>query len=333
MSLDLDPRQRAMLEEMGVHVWWPASSGLSEADALALQAESDRQIAIESVAVNDHLTGATDQFNTEVAVKLPVAPAAPAKPVTPAEPAVSQAVRPADTSRKPPKPYTPAVPGPKTLMPLPSGIANMDWSTLRTTVAACQACSMCLGRQAPVLAAPTHSLQADWLVLGEPPDDVQERAGVPFVDDAGKLLDNMLKAVGVCRYQSEGDDGATAVDARSTAYLSLVLKCRPAVPGSPDAAALVACANYLQREIALVQPKVILAMGRLAMQLLLSQDQPQGLKLPLGKLRGQVWHYQGVPVVVTYPPAYLLRSGQDKARAWEDLCLALDVVRGVPPSI
>ena len=94
-----------------------------------------------------------------------------------------------------------------------------------------------------------------------------------------------------------------------------------------DAAALAACANYLQREIALVQPKVILAMGRLAMQVLLSQDHPHGLKLPLGKLRGQVWHYQGVPVVVTYPPAYLLRSGQDKARAWEDLCLALDVVR------
>jgi DNA polymerase len=87
----------------------------------------------------------------------------------------------------------------------------------------------------------------------------------------------------------------------------------------------------LQREIALLQPKVILAMGRFAMQVLLSQDHPGGLTLPLGKLRGRVWHYQGVPVVVTYPPAYLLRHGQDKARAWADLCLALDVVQGVDP--
>ena len=332
MSLDLDPRQRAMLDEMGVHVWWPEASSLSEVDALALQAESDHQIAIEKIASNADEESAISQLNTEVSIKLPFAPAALAKPVTTAKSAAPVPVRPADASRKPPKAYTPALPGPKTLMPLPSGIASMDWPSLRATVAACQACSMCLGRQAPVLAAPTQSLRADWLVLGEPPDDVQERAGVPFVDDAGKLLDNMLKAVGVRRYQSEMDGGASAVDACNTAYLSLVLKCRPAVPGNPDAAALVACANYLQREIGLVQPKVILAMGRLAMQLLLSQDHPQGLKLPLGKLRGQVWHYQGVPVVVTYPPAYLLRSGQDKARAWEDLCLALDVVRGATPA-
>jgi DNA polymerase len=181
------------------------------------------------------------------------------------------------------------------------------------------------------MVAPLTALRADWLVLGEPPDDAQERAGQPFVEDAGLLLDNMLKAVGVKRLVADGATGTTTgatPDPATTAYLSLVLKCRPALPTAPDASALAACAHFLRREIALVQPKVILAMGRLAMLLLLSEDHPQGLKLPLGKLRGQVWHYQGVPVVVTYPPAYLLRSGQDKARAWEDLCLAANVVQG-----
>lgn len=182
---------------------------------------------------------------------------------------------------------------------------------------------MCQGRRAPVLAAPAQATTADWMILGEPPDESQERAGAPFVGDAGVLLDNMLKAVGVYR---QGSDAAGSP--QSSAYLSLVLKCRPALPTAPDAQALQTCSRFLRREIALVQPKVIVAMGRQAMQLLLSEDHPQGLKLPLGKLRGQVWHFQGVPVVVTYPPAYLLRNGQDKARAWEDLCLAADVAEG-----
>jgi len=238
------------------------------------------------------------------------------------------AVRPAATA-------VAAATRPAMLLALPDGIADMDWPALTSAVANCQACRMGLGRQAPVLRAPPAGLRCDWLVLGEPPDDVQERAGQPFVDDAGKLLDNMLKAVGVQRC-SRGHDSAgaasTPADAPAAppptyAYLSLVLKCRPARPTSPDSAALAACANYLRREIALLQPRVILAMGRFAMQVLLSQDHPEGLKLPLGKLRGQVWHYQGVPVVVTYPPAYLLRTGSDKARAWADLCLALDVVQ------
>jgi uracil-DNA glycosylase family 4 len=326
MSLDLTPRQRAMLDEMGVHVWWPESSTLSDADALALQAESDRQCAAELVAIGGHPISTTGGFEENLSLK-PSAVTALVSPAAQVQAVVAMGAQPPAASHLTPPSYAPAAPGPRTLLPLAGGTSSMDWPGLRAAVMACQACNMCLGRRAPVLAAPAHDLRADWLVLGEPPDDVQERAGMPFVDDAGKLLDNMLKAVGVCRDPSGANHAAPAVPAHSTAYLSLVLKCRPAVPSNPDAAALAACANYLQREIALVQPKVILAMGRLAMQVLLSQDHPHGLKLPLGKLRGQVWHYQGVPVVVTYPPAYLLRSGQDKARAWEDLCLALDVVR------
>jgi DNA polymerase len=218
-------------------------------------------------------------------------------------------------------------------------IADMDWPALGAAVATCQGCTMCLGRQAAVFVPPPADLRCDWLLLGEPPDEAQERAGQPFVDDAGKLLDNMLRAIGVRRApapQTMAPAGLSGVPASATpgqlpqyAYLSLVLKCRPAHPTATDAVALAACAHYLRREIALLQPKVILALGRFAMQVLLGEAHPDGLRLPLGKLRGQVWHYQGVPVVVTYPPAYLLRHGQDKARAWADLCLAQDVVQGV----
>ena len=201
----------------------------------------------------------------------------------------------------------------------------MDWDSLQRSVAQCQACAMCLGRRTPVLATGAH--RADWLIVGEPPDDAQERAGAPFVDDAGRLLDNMLRAVGVRRWLAGEAADQTVSDPSARAYLSLVLKCRPALPTAPDAQALAACAHYLRREIALVQPRVIVAMGRLAMQVLLGEAHPQGIQLPLGKLRGQVWRYQDVPVVVSYPPTYLLRQGQDKGRAWEDLCLARAVAQ------
>ncbi|MDD2925292.1 uracil-DNA glycosylase [Rhodoferax sp.] len=318
MSLDLDDRQRAMLAEMGVHVWAPQTVAEPPAPlAVAVkdwQTDSDRQNAIENIASNEDFTWAEEQNAMQVEAMSPAPVAAPS----------TQAAH----VRQPaagPRPAA-AGPSPTSLLPLPPGIGQLDWPALRRTVDTCQACAMCLGRRLPVLAVPPEALRADWLVLGEPPDDAQERASVPFVGDAGVLLDNMLKAVGVRRFAPT--EPPARWEAASTAYLSLVLKCRPALPTAPDAQAVAACAHYLRREIALVQPKVILAMGRLAMQVLLSEDHPQGLKLPLGKLRGQVWHYQGVPVVVTYPPVYLLRNSQDKARAWEDLCLAMEVVQG-----
>jgi DNA polymerase len=318
MSLDLDDRQRAMLAEMGVHVWWPQAQPLADLDGDDLQTGSDHQLAIENIAASAQSTWATGKNNIDV----PVPAASEALASSPVTERTSPPRRPPIAS----KPVRTAGPSPTALLPLPEGIASMDWPTLSTTVASCQACNMCLGRQAPVLMVPPAAWRADWLVLGDPPDDAQERAGQPFVDDAGKLLDNMLRAVGVARLQP--DARSEPPEAARTAYLTHVLKCRPALPGTPDVQAVAACATYLRREIALLQPKIILAMGRFAMQQLLSEDHPQGLKLPLGKLRGQVWHYQGVPVVVTYPPVYLLRSGQDKARAWEDLCLALDTVQG-----
>ena len=316
MSLNLDDRQRAMLAEMGVRVWWPSEPvpvvGL---DAVKTPTTTS-QVTTKKEAVSLYPAMAEGQnvINSPDRARGARLPALPPKNA----PVTSQA-------------------RPMALLALPEGVADMDWQGLSAAVASCQACAMCLGRQAPVFVPPPGELRCDWLVLGDPPDDVQERAGQPFVDDAGHLLDNMLKAVGAKRCTDRGDALAVSANAAPplphSAYLSHVLKCRPARPTTPDAAALALCATYLRREIALLQPRVILAMGRFAMQVLLSEEHPTGLKLPLGKLRGQVWHYQGVPVVVTYPPAYLLRTGQDKARAWADLCLAQDVVQGQFPSV
>ena len=117
--------------------------------------------------------------------------------------------------------------------------------------------------------------------------------------------------------------------AAQAAYLTPVVKCRPALPAAPQPHDLAACEPYLKREVALVQPKVILALGRIAAQTLLRESDPLASSMPLGKLRGQIYQYQGIPVVVSYPPSYLLRNPQEKARAWADLCLALSVARPV----
>ncbi|MCF8168719.1 MAG: uracil-DNA glycosylase, partial [Rhodoferax sp.] len=199
----------------------------------------------------------------------------------------------------------------------PLAYAQLDWEALQTRATTCQACTLCTGRKNSSLLPPTNPGQADWMVVGDPPDEDEDRAGSPFVEQTGLLLDNMLKAVGVRR---------TGLGAQG-AYLSNVVKCRPPLGRLPQAAELVQCAAYLQREIALVQPKVILAMGRFAVQTLLA-DYPEHTAMPLGKQRGTVYRYAGVPVVVTYHPTVLLRASADKAKAWADLCLAVQVVGG-----
>jgi len=314
MSLDLDRRQRAMLAEMGVHVWLPLADTATEHTSTAAatpapRAEPSRQphapahTPAHPSALNPATTAPPEQ------AAMPVAATAITDPA--AVPAASAGTM-ANAAARSPAPTT-------TRSNLPAPTDSADWSALRDAVNTCQACPMSRGRLGCVLATLNADQHADWLVLGDAPDDAQERAGHPFAGDAGLLLDQMLRAVGVYRAGVPQADTAA-----HRAHLSLALKCRPTVPRAPDAAALQACAQHLQREIALTQPKVMLAMGRLAMQVLLSQEHPQDIQLPLGQLRGRLWHYQGVPVVVTYPPTYLLRNGQDKALAWQDLCLAAD---------
>ncbi|MBE0473750.1 uracil-DNA glycosylase [Rhodoferax sp.] len=303
MSLALDARQRAMLLEMGVRVWQPsapAEAATAPAAPVRLSgpgAMAPESLAPDTVSANPHSPKSEDAVPGSAPLARPVAKA-PARPRPPAPTKVAE---------------------------LASGIASMDWPGLTETVLHCQACAMCLGRRTPVLAPPAQPIACDWLVLGDPPDESEERAQRPFVEAAGQLLDNMLRAAGVKRW-----DHATSasLSAPQRAYLTHVLKCRPALMRAPHATELSTCAHFLRREIALIQPKVILAMGRFAMQLLLSETPPEQARLPLGKLRGQVWRFADVPVVVTYPPAYLLRNGQDKARAWADLCLARAVASG-----
>ncbi|HEX5697266.1 MAG TPA: uracil-DNA glycosylase [Rhodoferax sp.] len=313
MSLTLDARQRAMLLEMGVRVWQPLTAPEPEPAILAvptpapipgkMPAEAETETG---VSLSESTPG---QNNSPAAV-----PALVARSAVPDSP---------DTTVRPPA----RPPSPTHLTELPTGISDMDWPGLTEAVRHCQACAMCLGRRTPVLAPPRAATACDWLVLGDPPDELEERAGRPFVEEAGQLLDNMLRAVGAQRWDREPNAGM-ALAPSSRAYLTHVLKCRPALMRAPDAAELGTCAHFLRREIALTQPKVIIAMGRFAMQLLLSETPPAQARLPLGKLRGQVWRFAGVPVVVTYPPVYLLRNGQDKARAWADLCLARAVATG-----
>ncbi len=198
-----------------------------------------------------------------------------------------------------------------------SQISAMDWDALARTAAGCQACGLCAGRSRSMLSAQAGR-RARWMIVGDPPDEEQDAAGQPFTGEAGLLLSNMLKAVGATR----GD----LVPGLEAAYVTAVSKCRPPQGRVPQAAELSQCAAYLQREIALVQPAVIVAMGRFANQVLL-QAHPQEAALPLGRQRGQVYRYQGVPVLVTYTPQALLRQPADKAKAWADLCLAMDVLK------
>jgi uracil-DNA glycosylase len=187
--------------------------------------------------------------------------------------------------------------------------AMMDWPALRAAVAACRACGLCESRTQTVFGV-GHT-QAHWMIVGEAPGENEDLQGEPFVGAAGQLLDNMLRAIGLTREQA---------DAHQQVFIANTLKCRPPRNRNPAPEEVAQCAPHLTRQIELVQPKVLLAMGRFAAQSLLQSDEA------IGKLRGRVHRWRDIPVVVTYHPAYLLRTLTDKARAWEDLCLAASVV-------
>jgi len=182
----------------------------------------------------------------------------------------------------------------------------MDWPALQAAVAGCEACGLCHSRKNTVFGS--GDIHAGLMIVGEAPGENEDLQGQPFVGAAGQLLDNMLRAVG----RSRTGGGAQG------AYIANVLKCRPPANRNPLPEEVAQCEPYLARQVALVQPRIIIAMGRFAVQSLLQTQEP------IGKLRGQVHRYQGVPVIVTYHPAYLLRTPTDKAKAWADLCLAMD---------
>ena len=212
---------------------------------------------------------------------------------------------------------------------LATGTANdlgqihaLSWADLQQTAAQCQACGLCAGRTNSTLTTLADQQTAKWLVVGDPPDEDEDAAGHAFAGDAGVLLDNMLKAVGAARASAE----QSLPEGMDAALLVNVTACRPPQGRNPQAAELAQCAAYVQRQIALAQPRVILAMGRFATQLLLAEHS-EALALPPGKQRGTVYRYRGIPVVVTYTPKALLRNSPDKGKAWADLCLAMEAAQ------
>jgi DNA polymerase len=188
----------------------------------------------------------------------------------------------------------------------PRDIALLDWADLQTTVASCVRCELHRTRTQTVFGVGNR--QAAWMIIGEAPGAEEDRRGEPFVGRAGKLLDEMLRSVDL---------------SRDTVFIANILKCRPPGNRDPSASEAGACRGYLERQIELLAPRLILAVGRIAAQQLLGSD------APLGRLRGQLHKLTaaGIPLVVTYHPAYLLRSPKDKRKAWQDLCMARRVTR------
>ena len=274
MTLLLDPRQRAMLAEMGVRTDFLPATPIDVPAA----AEPAEVAPMKAQRV---------EILTEVAM-----PQAPSKALT--QPLASLAS---------------------------TAVSELGWEALEQAVRECQACGLCKTRKNTVFgvgaptAGPGLAPRADWLIVGEAPGENEDLQGEPFVGQAGRLLDNMLKAMGLSRRAQGGP--------QASVYILNVLKCRPPGNRNPQPEELQQCAPFLERQVALLQPKIIVAMGRFAVQSLLKDSVPQVESVPLGKLRGQIYSYRGIPVVVTYHPAYLLRSLAEKAKAWADLCLAL----------
>jgi DNA polymerase len=253
-------------------------------------------------------------------IGVPFWPAVVAPPVAvsaPAPPALLPDPRPTAPTARSPAPPAPRPAAPPAAPP-PSAqtidISHLDWPALRQAVAGCGACGLCESRTQTVFGV-GHE-QAHWLIIGEAPGEQEDLKGEPFVGAAGKLLDNLLRACGLTRHAAAAE-GQPALPPARQVYIANTLKCRPPRNRNPEREEMARCEPFLQRQIELLQPKVIVAMGRFAVQALLRSDEA------IGRLRGRVHRYQGRPLIVTYHPAYLLRNLPDKARAWEDWCLAL----------
>src|SRR3989338_3751008 len=185
-------------------------------------------------------------------------------------------------------------------------IGELDWPQLKAMVRDCTACKLRAGCTQTVFGVGDE--QAEWLFVVEGPGAEEDAQGEPFVGQAGKLLDNMLLAIKLRRGKN--------------VYIANIVKCRPPNNRAPEAEEIATCLPYLQRQIELIKPKLIVALGKTAATALLGRD------ATLGSLRGKLHDYNGIPLIVTYHPAYLLRSPMEKAKAWQDLCLAVNTMAG-----
>lgn len=180
----------------------------------------------------------------------------------------------------------------------------LDWDALRETVSTCTACGLHQGRTQTVFGVGDPN--ADWMFIGEAPGAEEDRRGEPFVGRSGQLLDQMLTAIG---------------QSRDTVFIANIIKCRPPNNRDPKPEEAAACRGFLERQIAIVKPRIIIAVGKICAQNLLGTDSP------LGRLRGKRYSFGNVPLVVTYHPAYLLRSPSNKRKSWDDLCLARSILQ------
>jgi len=187
-------------------------------------------------------------------------------------------------------------------------VRTLDWPELQTLISACTACELHKNRTQTVFGVGNQN--AEWMIVGEAPGADEDQQGEPFVGASGQLLNNMLKALGLQREQ---------------VFITNIIKCHPPENRNPHVDELAQCEAFLQRQVALVKPKLILAVGGVAAHNLLKLD------TPVSKLRGQVHHYGNVPLVVTYHPAYLLRKPSEKAKSWADLKFAASIVKGEQP--
>lgn len=179
-----------------------------------------------------------------------------------------------------------------------------EWGALQNEVANCSNCSLCETRTQAVFGV--GNKQAEWMLVGEEPGESEDLGGEPFLGQAGELLNDMLRSIGL---------------ERESAYLTSVIKCKTPENRAPKVEELNLCYSYLQRQIQLLKPKIILAVGRVAAQSLLKTNKP------LAELRGIVHQVEGVPLVVVYHPAYLLRALHEKKKAWQDLQLAIKQIK------
>jgi len=188
-----------------------------------------------------------------------------------------------------------------------AGIAQMDWPQVKESVAGCTACPLHKERDKTVFGVGDEN--AEWLFIGEGPGADEDLKGEPFVGQAGKLLDNMLAAIGLKRGEN--------------VYIANVVKCRPPGNRNPEPAEAGQCEPYLHRQVELIKPRLIVALGKVAAVNLLKRE------ASVASMRGKVLAYQGIPLIVTYHPAYLLRSLPEKAKAWEDLCFAVETMKSL----
>ena len=330
MSLHLDERQRAMLAEMHIRVWparaeHPAASGTAPMDATAPTPPSVQR---------QDLALAHNTPTPPTASHPPMARHPASAPLASA-PVAATAPRPIPTAAHAPAPSN-AHADDSAVQAQRDKVATLGWGELKLAVDQCQACALGSTRTQAVwgqgLADNPHPSdesqapsglggpQADWLVVVAAPTAEDQAQGLPMVGDPGRLLDNILRAVGLQR-EGLGPLGHSV-------FITPALKCAPPQERNPQAAELDLCEPQLARQIALLRPKVIVAMGLVAAQSVLKHDAAQMANLPLGRLRAQVWQHQGIPVVVTYPSAYLMRNPADKAKAWADWCMARTLALG-----